>query len=241
MRARVHACTRTCMHARVHACVQSCIRACVRVIKDARGSWNWGQEGDVGAHAPIHSQDQAEQLYAHVASSADFYEKKPGNVERLEMASKHTATHGNTRQHMATHSSLEGFGKVKQNSTEVAVLNAECLLCTDRIDDCNDVGSTTQGEVDFVGKGAQDTNACNTMQNTAQYCSISQLEQAIDAVKGAQDTDTDTRDFFRTCALVVLLDRNEFAAENGYKTCVCAIAGLEDCAKSDLLVGWLPG
>jgi len=102
-----------------------------------------------------YSQDQAEYLYAHIVSSADFYEENPGNVQRPgENASKHTVTNYNTRQHTTSHSSVKGSGKVKQKGTEV-----KCLLFTHRIDDCNDVVSTTPGEVDFVGKGAQDTDA----------------------------------------------------------------------------------
>jgi hypothetical protein len=49
-------------------------------------------------------------------------------------------------------------------------------------------------------------------------------------------------EFYRMCSNVICVDRNEFAVERaGYCTRICTMPGLASSAKSDILIGWLPG
>jgi hypothetical protein len=60
---------------------------------------------------------------------------------------------------------------------------------------------------------------------------------------GARDMSGEDAAFFRTCAIVVGLDRNEFAAEaagHAYETRLRTMPGLDGFGKSDLLIGWVP-
>ena len=60
---------------------------------------------------------------------------------------------------------------------------------------------------------------------------------------GARNMSGEDAAFFRTCATVVGLDRNEFAAEaagHAYETRLRTMPGLDGFGKSDLLIGWVP-
>jgi hypothetical protein len=56
--------------------------------------------------------------------------------------------------------------------------------------------------------------------------------------EGVSEKDTA---LFRSCAIVVGLDRNEFAREAGYEVRLRTMPGLGGSGKADLLLGWVKG
>lgn len=58
---------------------------------------------------------------------------------------------------------------------------------------------------------------------------------------GAKNVTAEDAAFFRSCAVVVGMDRNEYARETaGYETRLRTMPGLDGFGKADLLLGWLP-
>jgi hypothetical protein len=59
---------------------------------------------------------------------------------------------------------------------------------------------------------------------------------------GAKNVTAEEAAFFRSCAIVVGMDRNEYAREAGagYQTRLRTMPGLDGSGKADLLIGWIP-
>ena len=85
----------------------------------------------------------------------------------------------------------------------------------------------------------QPAKVAETFGEIAAFADLSEMHSGGGGGSGLLEPERE--DFHRLCSRVVALDRNEFAVEQqGYRTRVRKMQGLENSAKADLLMGWLP-
>ena len=112
-------------------------------------------------------------------------------------------------------------------------------LAADSTESGSDTAAAASEAESAAESGDQPAKVAETFGEIAAFADLSEMHSGGGGGSGLLEPERE--DFHRLCSRVVALDRNEFAVEQqGYRTRVRKMQGLENSAKADLLMGWLP-